>query len=212
MSLQEKLNELKKQSSAKIPAPAREIMGQATRDLQDSKIVDKILKSGDKAPVFSLPDTQGNMISTQDLLYKGFLVVCFYRGVWWPYCNLELEALQAIHADIKTLGATLIVISPQLEKYSKQVSKKYNLTFPVLSDKENQVATSFGLTFELPMDLREIYSKFGIDLERFNGNTLWTLPMPGRFIIDKKGIIINAEADPDYTIRPEPKDILKILK
>jgi peroxiredoxin len=106
----------------------------------------------------------------------------------------------------------LIVISPQLEKYSKQVSKKYNLTFPVLSDKENQVATSFGLTFELPMDLREIYSKFGIDLERFNGNTLWTLPMPGRFIIDKKGIIINAEADPDYTIRPEPGDILKILK
>jgi hypothetical protein len=82
MSLQEKLNELKKQSSAKIPAPAREIMGNATRDLQDSKIVGKMLKSGDKAPVFSLPDTQGNMISAQDLLYKGFLVVCFYRGVW----------------------------------------------------------------------------------------------------------------------------------
>ena len=82
MSLQEKLNEFKKQSSAKIPAPALEIMGRATRDLQDSKIVDKILKSGDKAPIFSLPDTKGNMVSTQDLLDKCSLVVCFYRGVW----------------------------------------------------------------------------------------------------------------------------------
>jgi peroxiredoxin len=103
------------------------------------------------------------------------------------------------------------VIAPQLEKYSKQVSKKNNLTFPVLSDNENKIATSFGLTFELPMDLREIYSKFGIDLERFNGNLLWTLPMPARFIIDKQGIIINAEVEPDYTIRPEPEDIFKIL-
>jgi peroxiredoxin len=105
----------------------------------------------------------------------------------------------------------LIVISPQLEKYSKQVSKKHNLTFEILSDKENLVATSFGLSFELPMDLREVYNEFGIDLGRFNGNNLWSLPLPGRYIIDKNGIIISSEFDPDYTIRPEPNDILKIL-
>jgi hypothetical protein len=82
MSLQENLNELKKQSSTKIPAPAMEIMGRATRDLQSSGILDKVLKPGNKVPLFSLPDAQGNIISTQDLLDKGSLVVCFYRGVW----------------------------------------------------------------------------------------------------------------------------------
>lgn len=106
----------------------------------------------------------------------------------------------------------MVVISPQLEKYSKQVSGKHNLTFPVLSDRENKVASLFRIVFELPKDLVEVYRKFGIDLERFNGNDLWTLPMAGRYIVDKGGIIIDAQIDPDYKIRPEPEDIVRILK
>ena len=104
------------------------------------------------------------------------------------------------------------MISPQLEKYSKQVSKKNNLTFSVLSDPGNAVAAQFGLVFKLPDDLRGLYSSFGIDLERFNGNDSWTLPMPGRFILDQQGTILSAEVDPDYTKRPEPSDIIKILE
>jgi peroxiredoxin len=104
------------------------------------------------------------------------------------------------------------VISPQLEKYSKQVVKKNNLTFNVLCDQGNQVASQYGLTISLPDDLRQLYANFGIDLERFNGNDSWTLPMPGRFILDQQGTIINADVNPDYTIRPEPGDIIEILK
>lgn len=115
-------------------------------------------------------------------------------------------------ADIEALGANLVVISPQLEKYSKQVVKKHNLSFRVLSDKDNKVASQFGLTHSLPEDLRKLYNSFGIDLVRFNGNEDWTLPLPSRFIVDQQGIIINSEADPDYTIRPEPADIVGILK
>jgi peroxiredoxin len=104
------------------------------------------------------------------------------------------------------------LISPQLEKFSKQVSKKHNLTFRVLSDKGNKVAYQYGLVFTVPADLRVLYSNFGIHLERFNGDDSWTLPMPGRFILDQHGTIITAEVDPDYTIRPEPDDIIEILK
>jgi peroxiredoxin len=105
-----------------------------------------------------------------------------------------------------------VVISPQLEKYSKQVSKKNNLTFSVLGDSGNKVASQFGLVFKLPDDLRGLYSSFGIDLVRFNGDDSWTLPMPGRFILDQQGTILSADADPDYTKRPEPSDIIRILK
>jgi peroxiredoxin len=105
-----------------------------------------------------------------------------------------------------------LAISPQLEKYSKQVAKKHNLTFNVLCDKGNNVASTFGLVYSLPADLRELYRNFGIDLERFNGDDSWTLPMPGRFILDHQGIILNADVNPDYTIRPEPDDIIEILK
>lgn len=105
----------------------------------------------------------------------------------------------------------MVAISPQLEKYSKQIVKKLGLTFPVLSDTRNIIAAKFGLVFSLPADLRQVYMGFGIDLERFNGNSNWTLPMPGRFIVDQQGVVISAEVHPDYTLRPEPSDILNLL-
>jgi len=114
--------------------------------------------------------------------------------------------------DIEALGASLVVISPQLEKYSKQVAKKNSLTYSVLCDKGNKAASRFGLTFNLPDDLKGIYSNFGIDLERFNGDDSWTLPLPARFILNRQGNIINKQVNPDYTVRPEPKEILDILK
>ena len=124
---------------------------------------------------------------------------------------MELEALQETAADIKAQGASLVVISPQLEKYSKSMAKKHNLTFPLLRDEDNQVASQFGLAFKLPGDLAALYSQFGIDLVRYNGNDLWSLPMPGRFVLDQKGYVVSAEANPDYTLRPEPSEIVKEL-
>ena len=125
---------------------------------------------------------------------------------------MELEALQETAADIKAQGASLVVISPQLEKYSKSMVKKHNLTFPLLRDEDNQLASQFGLAFKLPDDLAGLYSQFGIDLVRYNGNDLWSLPMPGRFILDQQGIVVSAEANPDYTRRPEPSEIVEFLK
>ena len=125
---------------------------------------------------------------------------------------MELEALQTVVSDIKSFGASIIVISPQLEKYSKQAAKKHSLTFPVLCDQGNKIASQFGLVFDLPEDLRNLYSKFGIDLERFNGDDSWALPMPGGFVLDQQGTVLYAKAHPDYTKRPEPADIVEVLK
>ena len=125
---------------------------------------------------------------------------------------MELEALQETAADIKAQSASLVVISPQLEKYSKSMAKKNNLTFPLLRDEDNQLASQFGLTFKLPDDLAELYNQFGIDLVRFNNNDLWSLPMPGRFVLDQNGKVVSAEANPDYTHRPEPSEIVEVLK
>ena len=114
--------------------------------------------------------------------------------------------------DLEALGANLLVISPQLEKYTKQVVKKNHLTYSVLMDQDNGVADKFGLKFKLPDDLREVYTKFGIDLERFNGSDAWTLPLSGRFIMDQGGNILDVQVDPDYTKRPEPREIITLLK
>ncbi len=120
--------------------------------------------------------------------------------------------MQEIVVDIESLGAHLVVISPQLEKYSRQVVKKHHLSFNVLSDRGNIVASLFGITHTLPDQLKELHDMWGMNLERFNGDNSWTLPMPGRFILDRQGTILHADVNPDYTKRPEPDDIMKILK
>ena len=68
------------------------------------------------------------------------------------------------------------------------------------------------MAFTLPDDLRELYRKFGIDLAQGNGDGTWRLPMPARFVLDGQGIIRSADADPDYTRRPEPAQTVEILR
>lgn len=120
--------------------------------------------------------------------------------------------MQEIIKDLESHGAHLVVISPQLEKYSRQVVKKHQLSFRVLTDRGNAVASQFGLTFALPEPLNALYLEWGLNLERFNGDTAWTLPLPGRFILDRQGTIVHVDVHPDYTKRPEPANIITLLK
>lgn len=106
----------------------------------------------------------------------------------------------------------MVAVSPLLPKYSKQVEKNNGLGFDILSDEGNAVAEAFGLKFGFPDYLIEVYKGFGADFERFNGDDSWTLPMPARYVVDQNGIIVNADFDPDYTVRPEPAKTVEDLK
>ena len=86
------------------------------------------------------------------------------------------------------------------------------MTFEILSDPGNEVAQRYGLTFQLTEDLKEVYLKFNIDLEKYNGDDSWTLRLPARLIIDGDGIIRYAEINADYTVRPEPEETIVALK
>jgi peroxiredoxin len=110
------------------------------------------------------------------------------------------------------MGAELLTISPQQPEFNRELIKEKNLTFDLLSDPGNRVAETYGLVYAFPEDLKQIYLQFGIDLGKYNGDESWTLPMPGRFVIDRSGIIKYAEVNPDYTVRPEPEEVIGILK
>ena len=110
------------------------------------------------------------------------------------------------------MGADLVVISPQLPSYLHELKVKSKLDFDLLHDAKNRVAESYGLAMDLPDDLVAVYSKFGNDLPKVNGDTVWRLPVPARFVLDRKGIVRAVDADPDYTIRPEPEATLEVLR
>jgi peroxiredoxin len=125
---------------------------------------------------------------------------------------MELEALQQIHSEVRALGGQIVVLTPELERYTRALHRKLNLTFDILSDLHLKTADQFRLVFTLPDYLRELYKSFGSTLDRFNDEPEYRLPMPARYVIDKQGIVRSADVNADYTIRPEPADTLAKLR
>lgn len=97
-----------------------------------------------------------------------------------------------------------MALTPHKPEFSITMMEKNALNFHILSDPHNDYAAQLGLRFELPADLKEVYTANGIDLPKFNGDDSWTLPVPARFVVDATGIIRVVDADADYTRRPEP--------
>jgi peroxiredoxin len=217
MSLQARLDAFKADFRAgkppyNAPPEVHPIMERATDELVASGQATRALKAGDRAPAFTLRDPDGEAVSSADLLAKGPLVITFYRGVWCPYCNMELQALQETLPQIEALGASLVAISPQNPVNSRKSVRQNQLGFPILSDAHNEVALAFGLRFALPDYLVALYKKLGNDLPTVNGDPSWTLPMPARYVIGQDGVILYSEVNPDYTHRPEPADLLPVLQ
>jgi len=217
MSLQAKLDAFKAEFEAgkppyNVPPSVIETMHRATAELKATGQAERARKVGDKAPAFTLKDPDGNDISSTALLAEGPLVVSFYRGVWCPYCNMELQTLQAALPEFEKLGASLVAISPQTAPNSRKSIRQNNLTFPILSDVKGKVGEAFGLKFKLPDYLVELYKGLKNELPAFNDDPDWTLPMPARYVIGQDGTILYSEVNPDYTRRPEPEDMLPALR
>lgn len=213
MRLQEKLDAFTSDlvKSGKIPEPIVARLVAGIQELVASGKSDRALKAGDVAPSFTLPDHSGRSISSVKLLGQGPLVISFYRGVWCPYCNIELQGLEEARADIEARGASLIAVSMQNAANSRKSVRENELGFPVLIDEGGRVSEKFGLRYALSPETIELYRTLGNDLEAINGETSWSLPMPGRYVVGQDGVIAFAEVNPDYTHRPEPSDLLPIL-
>ena len=125
---------------------------------------------------------------------------------------MELEALQQIYSEVRALGAQIVLITPELERYTRALHKKLNLTFDILNDLHLKLAEQFRLVFTLPNYLRDLYKSFGSTLDRFHDEPEYRLPMPARYVVDEQGIIRAADVNADYTIRPEPSETLTQLR
>jgi len=217
MSLQVRLDAFKIKFQAGKPPynvspTAIATMQRATAELIASGQAGRARQAGELAPEFTLNDPDGRAVRSVDLLAQGPLVVTFYRGVWCPYCNMELEALQAARGYIRALGAKIVALSPQTEVNSRKSVRQNGLDFPILSDVGGAVADAFGLRFALPDDLVALYKSLKNDLPSFNADPAWTLPMPARYVIAPDGVIAYCEVNPDYTQRPDPSDLFPTLE
>jgi peroxiredoxin len=213
MKLQDRLDAFTADLMAggKIPGPIVAQLMDGIKEQVSSGKADRALKAGYTAPTFTLNDPDGAPVSSAALLARGPLVISFYRGVWCPYCNLELQALEEARVDIEARGASLIAVSMQNAANSRKSARENKLGFPILIDAGGVLAAKFGLRYSLTPEMVALYKTLGNNLEVINGESSWSLPMPGRYVIGQDGVVAYAEVNPDYTHRPDPRDLLPIL-
>ena len=82
MSLEDRLRGIREASAKRIPPERAAIMHRATEELRVSGIMDRAIKVGDQLPSFALPNANGQVVHSTDLLAKGPLVLTFFRGAW----------------------------------------------------------------------------------------------------------------------------------
>jgi len=212
MSLQTRLDTLKKEFTANVPDDLLAVMNQETEKLIASDIISKSVKVGEILPDGKLTAVNGEQVSVDQLLGGKPLVISFYRGGWCPYCVLELKALESVSSEIKELGANIIAMTPESSSHVKETKQKNGVTFEVYSDEGSHFAKELGLVFTLPKSLQEIYLTFDIDVEKHNGESKFELPIPTTLIIKPNREIVYIYADGDYTKRSEPSVLLEVLK
>ena len=82
MSLQDKLDEQNQKMGSAAPKEAVDVMHRATKDLENSGMIDKAKNVGDTAPDFTLNNHHGQPVSLSQKLSQGPVVLGFYRGGW----------------------------------------------------------------------------------------------------------------------------------
>lgn len=170
-----------------------------------------VLGPGDAMPDFVLPDAGHELVFSDELIADGPLVICFFRGLWCPFCRETLAALQDILPRIEALGGRLVALTPDASGTGGEARDALGLRFAVLSDIDNATGLRFGNVYVVPASYQQALLLDGIDLAARRGAGADLLPMPAIFVVDAAGTIRHAHASGDVTDRAEPETILAVL-
>jgi peroxiredoxin len=177
-----------------------------------SERIARMAAAGRRAPAFVLPDANGKPVSSAELLRKGPLVVTFYRGLWCPCCQRDLQAAEGIVGHLRSLGGSVVAICPKIEEIGSLAFRdENNLSFPILVDTDGDVSVAFGIHWT-PDDLETIGDEFGADLVRLVDGMNWILPMQARYGVGQDGVIAYADVAFDDAAVSQPAKVLPVLK
>ena len=164
-------------SGATKKAPTKKAATPSTSKSKKTKVAKVVpgstvqLKAGQKAPAFSLPNQDGNVVSLSQ--FKGKKVVLyFYPKDDTPGCTKESCAFRDGMDEIRESGAVVLGVSGDSVDSHKKFAKKFNLNFPLLSDERKTVLQAYGVWKE-----KSLYGRKFMGIERTT------------FIIDEQGTI-----------------------
>ena len=130
-----------------------------------------MLKIGDKAPLFTLPDKDGKPVSLADFLGKK-VVLYFYPKDNTPGCTRQACAFGAAYAQFRAKGVEVIGVSKDSVASHQKFAEKYERPFVLLSDPKLEAIEPFGVWQE-----KKMCGKVGMGVVRTT------------FLIDENGVI-----------------------
>lgn len=170
------------------------------------------LKVGDKAPDFTGYDQTGKQVELKKLLEQGPIILFFYRGKWCPVCSRYLNNYQDSLKVLTDQGFNIVAITPESIENVEQTVKLHNLSFTVIYDCQEKIMKDYEVIFSVTKAYQEkIKSKYSIDIAENNGRDAARLPVPATYIINRDGIVVALQFDPDYKNRASVKWMLKNL-
>jgi peroxiredoxin Q/BCP len=123
-----------------------------------------MLKAGERAPEFTLPDQSGTDRSLTQLLSAGAIVLYFYPADFTPGCTRQACMLRDLHTEIQKAGLHVVGISPQAPASHLKFREKHGLPFDLLSDENKTVIKMYGLNGPLGFGVRR--ASYLIDASR----------------------------------------------
>jgi peroxiredoxin Q/BCP len=115
-----------------------------------------MLDIGDTAPDFELPGEDGNVITLDDLLSEGPLILYFYPADFTSVCTAEACEIRDRHEDLRAVSANVVGVSPQGESSHNRFRNRYDLPFPLLDDRRREVIKAYGVSGPLGMGVRRV--------------------------------------------------------
>jgi peroxiredoxin Q/BCP len=153
-----------------------------------------MLKEGERAPEFTLPDDTGKDRSLTDFLNSGATVLYFYPADFTPGCTRQACGLRDLQADIEAAKLRVVGISPQNPQTHAKFRARYNLPFPLLSDVDKEVIKMYGVNGPLGLGVRR--ATYLIDGSRRIRDTLLADFKVARHMeFVRKAILLRATTD-----------------
>lgn len=171
----------------------------------------KGLSVNDKAPAFTAKNQNGKMISLDEELKNGPVVLVFYRGQWCPYCNRQLKKLEDSISFITAKGATVVAVTAEKPENISKTIDKTKASYSILYDGGLKIMKSYDVAYKVEGDMLAKYKSYGIDFTQANGSNGANLPVPALYIINKEGKITYRYFDVNFQNRASVADVLAHL-
>ena len=151
-----------------------------------------MLEIGTKAPDFTLPDQDGNLVSLSDFRGKT-VVLYFYPRDNTPGCSRQASAFAQAFSEFEALDAVVLGVSKDSTASHQKFAAKYGLPFRLLSDPELTTLQAYGVWQE-----KKLYGKTSMGVVR------------STYVIDGDGIIRHAMPK----VKPDANagDVLALLR